>query len=80
MTHTPGPWKFIDNGWFGHGNYPPVGQLSSMNNAADSRLIEAAPDMLAALKAVAKWEEDGGGGPDVFGMVADAIAKAEGKP
>jgi hypothetical protein len=79
MTHTPGPWKFIANGWFGHGSYPPVGQLSSVNNAADSRLITAAPDMLAALKRIAKWEENGEGGPDAFGDVADAIAEAEGR-
>lgn len=46
MTHTPGPWKTIPNqGWFGNGSKPPVGNFDSFNNPADRALTLAAPEL-----------------------------------
>lgn len=47
----------------------------------DARLIEAAPDILAAAKAVLDWLEAAGVmPPTLLGKLAAAIAKAEASP
>ena len=44
-----------------------------------ARLIAAAPDLLAALEAVQRWQlEDEGDEDEVLNLVAEAIAKARG--
>lgn len=88
--HTPGPWEFLP-GRDPHDNVFTVGRphrrIASVfaaeetdnENAANARLIAAAPKMLAALKWVADSASREG---DEFGMwaaVDAAIDKAEGK-
>lgn len=100
--HTPGPWyahpatqQVVDKEmWFDehgarHGDTPNM--VIDCNSVADTHLIAAAPDMLAALKAAIPildraFEYDG----NVFGikhndavdadeLIRAAIAKAEGE-
>lgn len=84
--HTPGPWEVVEyeaeEGDFWKEIEPDVACVRKGREAiANARLIAAAPDLLAALKALAK---------EVFGcygnahqaqmdMARAAIAKAEGK-
>ena len=87
--HTPGPWKWFD--------YPDGRKLLCAQNRAvihcpdasitcdsdDARLIAAAPDLLAALKAMMDGAYGNPSFPDENALVeeeaAKAIAKAEGK-
>lgn len=46
---------------------------------ATMRVIAAAPDMLAALRATQTWMELHPVSPELYGQVKAAIAKAEGK-
>lgn len=68
--HTPGPWVIQDNAAFGVHIYGPGGlgggkHLARVSNSAgvdaraNARLIAAAPDMLAALKAARQFIENG---------------------
>jgi len=80
--HTPGPWVFFIDGFGDHsiesaqdsnGNRLPVAMTFRRNNA-DARLIAAAPDLLAALRALVHpmaSDED-------LDAARAAIAKAEG--
>lgn len=75
MPHTPGPWEQRDTPgyndteiWAGK---MPVAKVR--DGDYDSRLIAAAPDMLAALEAVANWTSSH---QSVFEQVRAAIAKA----
>lgn len=87
--HTPGPWKWNKNY---NGLEGPVGPvlsyvqyegmwLSSENEDDNARVIEAAPDLLAALKALMEYEEHlympSAQGP--IDAALAAIAKAEGR-
>jgi hypothetical protein len=72
MKMTPGLWKVMNQRVVDES-----GLWIADCDAAHAPLIAAAPKMLAALRAVAKWEADGASGLDVFGMVHDAIAKTE---
>jgi hypothetical protein len=78
--HTPGPWEVEDdtdevivsrdpeaNG------FQIVAKTYGPDDAANARLIAAAPDLLAALKHVRDIYAD-------IEIVRDAIAKAEGGP
>lgn len=88
MTHTPGPWNTIPNqGSFGHGSHPPVGNLDGVNHEADRALLLAAPELLEACKAalpyladhIAMTLDEGPGDRIALDLVEAAIAKAEGK-
>ena len=96
MTHTPGPWTYNFNpGLYGQVIEAATGKLiadpaefrdwrahsgSSAEAVANARLIAAAPDLLAALIAIA----DAGDGvrmePEYWAAVMDAINKAKGAP
>lgn len=91
MTHTPGPWFYSRNGnpiyitgnWDKvAGTYADVAEIAQQEQSeaqANARLIAAAPDMLAALKAI--LDETGGmGGPFTAARAAIAKATGEGKP
>ena len=73
MSHTPGPWKVTENyrecieGADG-------GTVAWYVARANAPLIAAAPDMLAALEAITAKP-----GPDSWGKVHTAIAKAKGE-
>ena len=80
--HTPGPWAIepdalgessivTDNG----------GTIADVygRNPANARLIAAAPDLLAALQAVADYWAGGDVPADIDAAMRAAIAKATGK-
>ena len=81
--HTPGPWKIIpiedaarkvwDCVYYEDGNVDH--HLACVEGKANARLIAAAPELLEAAKAVAKWL-----GRDIndWDSLRAAIAKAEG--
>jgi hypothetical protein len=87
-THTPGPWS-LEKGSAGFGDaifstMDPLNTVAdNVRNAANARLIAAAPDLLAACEwLVTAWEQS----PDdqariVVGIASerarDAIAKAK---
>ena len=60
MTHTPGPWEieqqekclppYIVPAQVDNNNFYCIAKLHGPDNAANARLIAAAPDLLAALK------------------------------
>ena len=91
-AHTPGPWKRSSDTMIHGGGSACVarvqrGSLSPDESNANARLIAAAPDLLAALKAAQEalnrpmGPQMGPKGKD-FGLrerLTDAIAKAEGK-
>lgn len=87
-AHTPGPWtsaespmSFNGNLWFVSTDGP-YGKVAETTNAADARLIAAAPELLAALKRII----DGEGvdelwlaeNPGAVDTAHAAIMKAEG--
>jgi|SRR5687767_3304088 len=103
-THTPGPWEINEDDGMAIAKVshfaitapctPDVGSgLSREENAANALLIAAAPDLLAALKAVANTDDDcpmcnrgrlrnlqKTHWPECpFGRAQAVIAKAEGK-
>jgi hypothetical protein len=92
MSHTPGPWMVhaedrravVDSG-----GVCVVADVRSYRDTDDARLIAAAPDLLAALKAVLAEEmiytgaiietlEASGLHCELFDKICAAIAKAEG--
>lgn len=84
MTHTPGPWH-CDAIWM-QGGYLETADAASLSPPAseyeeamaNARLIAAAPDMLAALRAA--WTYACVRDTSVLApIVLAAIAKAEGK-
>jgi hypothetical protein len=93
--HTPGPWRVGDAAHTIFGPKQADGSLavtiaSVAGNArvedyrANARLIAAAPDLLAALKAVSAIAEHGPSVVDALGFqnvraIRAAIAKAEGR-
>ncbi|MEN6665525.1 MAG: hypothetical protein ABFD85_16170 [Phycisphaerae bacterium] len=86
--HTPGPWVYkgfvVDSDFSGWRVYLPtkyrrvidVEGTSAAEADANARLIAAAPDLLAALKAVVAFT-GAHGGP--YADARAAITKAEGK-
>src|SRR5690606_11039817 len=97
QTHTPGPWKSEYHGKESHAIiggsangrdwtiiaeiHDPVGYVPRSERSANARLIAAAPDLLAACKAVlneiqtnTEWLD-----PAVESALEAAIAKATGK-
>lgn len=61
-AYTPGPWTFAratsersDDRWaFGPGDTAGVG---TVNGLANARLIAAAPEMVEALRTIARWAD-----------------------
>jgi len=88
--HTPAPWKVMISGRFtpDHKVQPTyvlnyVGRtipaISEDEAAANGRLIEAAPDLLVALKDAIMWIDiDDQGAPEMIAKWLAVIAKAEG--
>lgn len=92
-THTPGPWKASKgpDGWAvyaPHGEVALVVEWSPAVDAADARLIAAAPDLLRALKLAQPFVQDAaeavgdvGFVPSVLRDIEAALARAtEQKP
>jgi hypothetical protein len=89
-THTPGPWEDLSDGhWASVRTTHHAGHAIDCNHSgknaaedcANARLIAAAPDLLAALKAARDWDTlaaDGISDP-VLSQITAAIAKAEGQ-
>jgi hypothetical protein len=83
--HTPGPWKVENNkphvySVLGYDNFPIVWEMGGINTLENARLIAAAPDLLAALKAMKQSTQDNNCGLVRARELTDAaIAKAEGK-
>ena len=84
--HTPGPWRVYSDGATTYvvtaGKLRESDCIATVSKGKEYRaaLIAAAPDMLAALKRVAKWGEKNGTA-EIQGMLSDvfqAISKAEG--
>lgn len=91
--HTPGPWRVSESGVRDVGGY--ICFINKPTHYADqeeryareveerkanAQLICAAPDMLAALKAVDDFISGKPDAPEPFGIVRAAIAKAEAQP
>ena len=81
---TPGPWTIRERPNTGGGFYvePGIGEVYGLGRTpeANGRLIAAAPDLLAALKALQAWAEHTGGWEALCWAQADAaIAKATGR-
>ena len=100
--HTPGPWAYGDYSEFKHPvktkgyfiipqgqNWRIAEMLSLENTEANARLIAAAPELLAALKAICddnstivKYICEGSYKPNISRLIdrgKQAIAKAQGK-
>ena len=80
MSHTPGPWRCIG------GPFPGVLEIESVrgeyvaadvHGEANANLITAAPDLLAALKALREADRNSDQSA-VCNQADAAIAKAEG--
>ena len=90
--HTPGPWSFYDCAAYGShitrggiggqmiASVQPYVGISADAYKANRALISAAPDMLAALEAVATWvnQKPQPHPFDAWEMARAAIAKARG--
>lgn len=86
--HTPGPWRAE---WVPKGQRPWVGRIAEGRWAAlacgktdeeaeaNARLIAAAPELLAALQAVADYWAGGDVPADIDAAMRAAIAKATGQ-
>ena len=97
--HTPGPWSYADDGksvW-GDGGAEVICSIYECDSSQDSsafygeitqanaRLIESAPELLAALQNLMTWRHGnenvppGHNGNEPWNWAADAIAKATGE-
>lgn len=95
MSHTPGTWASHDDDYcpleiYGDREGPMEdgrvhGTLvCTIENERDVPIIKAAPDLLAACKAVLEWGDrecmpQGGAHDCPFGSLEKAVAKAEGR-
>jgi hypothetical protein len=86
--HTPGPWRHVDGEIVG----PPsidilvaimpeqgLGTDTPVGRAFNAFLIAAAPELLAALEAVAEFWAGGDVPPELDAQMKAAIAKARGR-
>ena len=92
MSATPGPWVAFrrDDQWGVYEQTEGLGEIiiawvetsrpgfSHPTDAANARLIAAAPDLLAALEGLTRAREGQPGFRDAFRAAVDAIAKARG--
>lgn len=89
-THTPGSWKIHGIKYWDH--LPAIFELlteddthiASVRDEADARLIAAAPELLAACEAIAKWWHTRGiegtaATDELAAMARHAIAKTRGE-
>jgi len=82
--HTPGPWAATqtpnDGRWavLGPAFALPMFAVSPVTSEANARLIAAAPDLLDALKWLARGEHEWSAPPQAIAFMERAIAKAEG--
>ena len=78
MKHTPPPWDVrpAESPWERTAIKAGSVTVGFIDTSDDARLIAAAPEMLAALKAVAIIRN---GWPEVFDQVDAAIVKAGGR-
>lgn len=89
--HTPGPWsvkKHFSEWLIGNGRYliaetagspAYLGRASAERDAANARLLAAAPELLEALNAVEGAYQCGADLNTVMDQVKSAIAKANGE-
>lgn len=81
MTHTPGPWHVYAKSLYEHevlaGNEIVAGLFALKAGydveAANARLIAAAPDLLNAARLMLSYQ------PNALRLLAEAVAKAEGR-
>jgi hypothetical protein len=89
--HTPGPWKFNDNGiYVGNAHWIAKAKTyeTTREQTANFRLIAAGPQMLEALRAALEAMGDtydardaaGTEGEQLRDQIAEAIAAATGEP
>ena len=83
MGHTPGPWRLLqaaDGWWHLMANGLDVTAEKLRCTIPDANLIAAAPELLAALRAVSSRHShiETADMPDWLQQVEDAISKAEG--
>jgi hypothetical protein len=91
LLHTPGPWVWREQGeannWCIITNsqrwvigFAQNGELATLEQKANARLIAAAPDLLgAALLAYVRLSKNTEANVDILKMLGDAIAKAVGQ-
>ena len=85
MTHTPGPWGYDGTGCVYSHALPKddcvIAELLYADGdwEADGRLMAAAPELLAALKAHVPWRDEPVQGWRGWTDAVRAIAKAEGR-
>jgi hypothetical protein len=92
MSHTPGPWTYVDCDDVITAIDGPVCSLQDCyNSPANSRLITAAPDLLKDLKSCMRRVEDLGAlvqnltgvtdltGAEILGHARQTLARVEGK-
>lgn len=87
MSHTPGPWRWDENGycWLVGSDSTTILHVDDSGNKCPSRddpnarLIAAAPELLKALKALLA-EHGCDDGCEVCELAIDARLKAEGRP
>ena len=80
--HTPGPWKWHTNGTITDNNSTKIAYtyLEDGNANNNTRLIAAAPDMLAALETLAVWARKGSDLPGTLEeMIIRNISRAKGE-
>lgn len=87
--HTPGPWKFYDDSNDGKTNRIEIVAIGKTvariyhsvpeEDLPNARLIAAAPELLAALQAVADYWAGGDVPADIDAAMRAAIAKATGQ-
>jgi hypothetical protein len=85
-THTPGPLRVLQNHkdaptqFLVVADAPELVALARVGREADAVLFSAAPELLAALKALLCVTDLGDGNQAEFDAAEAAIAKAEGEP
>jgi hypothetical protein len=87
-AHTPGPWKIDAGNWIWGPDGFPIAACDQgafdHNRAgeccANADLIAAAPELLAALQAVADYWAGGDAPADIDAQIRAAIARAGGAP
>jgi hypothetical protein len=80
-AHTVGPWHVGAHGTIEGANKEYIGLLTNrVEYFANACLVEAAPDLLAALEAILAWNRDIAAilPPAHFKLAAEAWAKATG--
>jgi len=83
LKHTPGPWSIRQESVWSVGTDHEMTALvygcTDTEEEANARLIAAAPDLLEALKILAKQAESHGAEGVYWDKARAAIAKAEGR-